>query len=181
MRLLGLILAFALAGNCLGAESASIPRANEPTYVGKTLGEWIALTKDKDEKVRANAAYALGSIGSVAKTAVPALTELLTDKDEWVRHHAAEALGAIGPDAKTAIPALTKLLKDTAEHVGWTAASALGKIGPAAIPALTELLKDENELVPRWLLQPWGIFPPSRICSRTKTNGFGCTLLKRLA
>ena len=38
---------------------------------------------------------ALGQIGPEAKTAVPALTEVL--KDEWVRRTATVALGEIGP------------------------------------------------------------------------------------
>jgi HEAT repeat protein len=85
-------------------------------------------------------------MGPEAKTAVPALTELLKDDDEWVRRAAAWALGKIGPEAKTATPALTELLRD--KWVRQTAASTLGNIGPeakTAIPALTELLQDTDK------------------------------------
>ena len=122
-----------------------------PSYQGKTLSEWIALTKDKDEKVRSEAAWALVRIGSEAKSAIPALTELLKDKDGLVRWAAIETLGKIGPEAKTAVPALTELLKDRDDNVQW-AAKSLGMIGPdakAAVPALTELLKDKDVDV-RW-------------------------------
>ena len=52
MKTLSFLLAVAFAGVCLGAETAPTPQAKEPTYEGKTLGEWMALTKDKDAKVR---------------------------------------------------------------------------------------------------------------------------------
>ena len=45
-----------------------------------------------------------GTCCSGAKTAVPALTELLRDRDREIRQAAAEACGTIGPEAKTAIP-----------------------------------------------------------------------------
>ncbi len=82
------------------------------TYEGKTLDEWMALTKDKDLSGRYDAALVLGGIGYEAKAAVPALVELLKDKEPVVRKEAVLALGNIGSDAKIAVPALMGLLKD---------------------------------------------------------------------
>ena len=90
----------------------------------------ISVLKDMDRKaglsVRQAAAKALGKIGPEAKTAIPALTELLKDKE--VRLDVAEALGKIGPEAKTAVPALTELLKDEKQQVQDAATEALKKI-----------------------------------------------------
>ena len=132
------LVAVALLDVCLGAEP---PQGKEPTYHGKTVSEWIARTKDKDERVRRAAAKALGEISPAA---IPALVELLKDKSKDSQEAAIEALRKIGP---VAIPALMELLKDKTAGVQVAAASALGKIGVAAIPALTELLK-ENKGIP---------------------------------
>jgi hypothetical protein len=50
IRTFSLLLIFVLCGVCLGTEPASSPKPpeKERTCEGKTLGEWIALTKDKD-------------------------------------------------------------------------------------------------------------------------------------
>ncbi len=158
----------------LSPDPGSTSPGKEPTFKGKTIGQWIALAKDnhpavqqeavkvlenlgpaaipaltellkdKDVEVRFVASWALGNIGPDAKKAVPALTKLLRDKDRQIREVTAKALGKIGPEAKTAVRTLTELLKDGDEPVRKAAAEAVGKIGPAAIPALTELLKDKG-------------------------------------
>ena len=53
------------------------------------------LLKDAETSVRWRAAQTLQMMGPDAKTAIPALTELLNDKDENVRKAAAEALEKI--------------------------------------------------------------------------------------
>ena len=103
MRLHSLILTLTLAAVCVGAEPAPTPRANEPTYEGKIIGEWKALTRDKNANIRAQATEALGN-SLEAKAAVPALAEMLKDRDWKVRRTAIEALGKIGPEAKAAVP-----------------------------------------------------------------------------
>ena len=87
----------------LGHGAAPPPhRAGEPrrvqkgaAYGGKTVGEWVVLTKHQDKRVRVDAVSALGEIGPAAKAAVPALTELLNDNDEDVRRAAASAVKKI--------------------------------------------------------------------------------------
>jgi hypothetical protein len=151
LRVLRSLLSRVLVGAWFGEpEPASGSRDKQPGYAGKTLGEWVALTKDEDKLVRYDAAWALGKIGSEARIATPALTELLKDLDADVRYYAALALGNIGRDAKTAIPALVELLEDMDEDVRRAVAEALGYIGSeakTAISALTEVLGDENESV----------------------------------
>jgi hypothetical protein len=56
-----------------------------------------AALKDKSADRRAGAAYALGLIGSEAKTALPELLELLKDDDVGVRRQASFAIGRIVP------------------------------------------------------------------------------------
>ena len=143
---------------CLAAQQIAFSQQTDgkdalpaaPSYEGKTFGEWLALTKDKNDKVRADAASALKKFRPQAGIAVPVLVDLLKDKDEMVRGAAAYALGAIGPAAKTAIPSLTGLLKDESDYVRRASADALGEIGSEAkivIPALTRSLKDQYEEV----------------------------------
>ena len=115
MGVFTLLLPLALVGVCVGAEPMPPSRSQDTTYMasrfqdttymGKTLGELVALTTDKDKHARQAAAYALGNTPSDAKTAVPALSKLLEDKEQDVRKAAASALGWIGHDAKAAVPA----------------------------------------------------------------------------
>lgn len=102
--------------------------------------------------MRTSAAQALGQIGPEAKTAVPALAELLKDAESYVRSTAAGALGQIGPEAKGAVSGLIELLKDTESWVRSNALDTLGKIGPEAkpaVPALVKLLKESRGEHPR--------------------------------
>jgi HEAT repeat protein len=98
--------------------------------------------------VRSSAAYAVGSIGAEAKTALPQLVSLLQDSNAEVRSSAAYALGDIGAEAKTALPQLVSLLQDSNADVGRSAAEALASLGAEAktvLPQLVPLLQDSNE------------------------------------
>ena len=81
----------------------------------------IAVCKDDklDEQVRFQAIYALASISSKSKSAIPALIELLADKDPNVIMTAIQALGSLeepGAPAEQAITNLTRNM-DVAESV----------------------------------------------------------------
>ena len=96
--------------------------------------------------VRQAAAETLEQMRFQAKTAIPALTELLKEKNEDVRWAATQALGNIGT---TAIPTLMELPKDKNGTVRRAAAEALGLIYPkakTAIPALAELQENDAEI-----------------------------------
>ena len=157
-----LLMVLVLVGVCVGADEKPTVQGKEPTYEGKTVSEWIALTKDKDPKARATAARALGGIDSEAEVVVPVLVRLARDRSfQFETWQAAEgALEKFGPPA---IPALIKLLKNTDTNVRHAAVQALGRIGPeakAAVPALTELLKDKNDQVRQAAAQSLGNVGP---------------------
>jgi HEAT repeat protein len=101
--------------------------------------------RDKKGQPRLHAIIALGSMGPVAKQAVPILRDVLDDPDPFTRHYAAEALGRIGADV--AIPDLVRLLQDSEEHVRSKSIGALGSLGQKALPALTAALEDNQPVV----------------------------------
>ena len=123
-RLLCWALFFAalLAGQAAAQDKA-------PTHEGKTVGELVAMLKDKDYLVRYRAVIALEKVGLAA---VPALIDALKDKDYLVRQWAAIALGFIGVEAKTALPALIDALKDKDSGVSSRAGAALKEIDSEA-------------------------------------------------
>src|SRR5437899_638552 len=77
---------------------------------------------DPQDRVRAEAAYALGRIGSGWPEAAAALAKALGDGEERVRKAAAWASGQIGSDAKAAVPKLIESLKDPDADIRRTAA-----------------------------------------------------------
>jgi hypothetical protein len=106
--------------------------------------------QNRDEIVRLNAASALGSMGVVAKAAIPDLISTLKDSSSIVRSSAASALGGMGLEAKSAIPALSAALQDEDRLVRFIAALTLSNMGIEAkstIPVLTEALQDKDSSV----------------------------------
>jgi serine/threonine-protein kinase len=90
---------------------------------------WVESLKHSHVAVRAEAARALGDLGSAAKGAVPALVAALDDTDAEVRGGAVRALERIGSQATPAIPKLIRLSKsDESEPVRQLALHALGNI-----------------------------------------------------
>ncbi|GAB1539354.1 hypothetical protein NUACC21_20200 [Scytonema sp. NUACC21] len=104
----------------------------------EAINTLLALLEDKSSSVRANAAEALGKIGSEA--AISSLIKLIEDPGSSVRARAAYALGQIG--SEEAIPSLIKLIEDPEIDVGYLSALGLGKIGSeAAISGLIKLIE----------------------------------------
>jgi len=92
----------------------------------------------------------MGSLGPVAKPAVPALVAALDDTSETVRMVAVGALGEIGIPATLVIPALVKALRDPAQTVRHRAVSQFAfSIPPsdAVVPHLKQLLEDKDRSV----------------------------------
>ncbi len=91
-------------------------------------------------------AHALGQLGSLARPAVPNLTDLLTDPA--VRSEAVVALVSIDADqAPKVVPLLIKDAQATDEKLRQAAMLALARLGPAAapvVPSLAILLKDPS-------------------------------------
>ena len=104
----------------------------------------IKKLRDPDEKVRQQAAWALGVHRD--RTAVPPLIAALKDTNGEVRASAAGALGDIGD--KRAVTPLIAALKDTSGEVRARAADALGYIrDKRAVIPLIDLLKDPDRIV----------------------------------
>ena len=102
--------------------------------------------RDEDSMVAADAARALGALGSRASPSVRALVKTLSHEEPHVRIYAAEALASIGPKAGAATNYLARALSDPSPGVRWAAGEALAGIGPtaqSAVPQLIEALKDE--------------------------------------
>jgi HEAT repeat protein len=116
----------------------------------RAIPELIALLKDPDAEVRANAAIALYNLPSESNTVVPALIEALKDPNAEVRAEVVTALGNMGrTDAFIELlNALTNASKDENSTVRSNAAIAIGNIGSEeAIPVLIEALKDPDSEV----------------------------------
>lgn len=148
MRVLTLVLISSLAA------SSAVPFAaaqnKEPVYDSKTISEWVALLKDKEDKVRLKAAFSLRQLGPEAKAAVPTLIGILKDKNVDVRREAAFALQRIGSAVKPAIPALIDALQDSDAYVRFWSITALAEFGTdarAALPALKKILKEADPLL----------------------------------
>ena len=112
----------------------------------KLLPSLVAATRDQDPQVRCRAATALGERGPAARTAVPALVEML-EKEElaWIHGYTALALGNIGPAAAPAVPALEKALRTGNPGERQRFVFALGRIQrEKAVPMLIEMLQDPN-------------------------------------
>ena len=127
--------------------------------VEKDLPALIKALGDKEEAVRLNAAYELGTVGGAA---VPALIEIWQEAsrsgvETESFQHTTYALSAIGAPA---VPALIDTLQDENESIRASAAYALGDIGNAAqeaVPSLTQALEDESAWVRRHATEALGL------------------------
>ncbi|MBG1258380.1 HEAT repeat domain-containing protein [Nostoc commune] len=159
----------ARAANSIGEISRAIKKitnkslqeviGNEET-INELVGIFITTLKHQDVQVSASAAYALGTMGSGASTAVPTLINLLKDKkqDVIVRAKAAETLGNAdlkGSSNREAVSALISTLneKETkkidASFLRASAALALGSMvsdPKIAVPSLFTDLKVNDVL-----------------------------------
>jgi HEAT repeat protein len=95
---------------------------------GSTIAELIQNLGDADQLVRIHAATVLGSMGSAAQAAVPALITLLHQDDLQGRKLAALTLGEIGPVAEEAVPALFAAADDEDEGLSELAVWALEEV-----------------------------------------------------
>lgn len=125
------------------AADAFIDLAPDTESIQRSL---MRALRDEDSMVAADAARALGALGTRASPSVRPLVKALSHDEPHVRIYAAEALASIGPKASAATKALARSLSDPIPGVRWAAGEALGGIGPAAqsaVPQLIEALKDE--------------------------------------
>jgi HEAT repeat protein len=99
------------------------------------------LSDEREADVHATIANALGTLGSYALEAAPALVRLLDDEHETVRQSAASALGALGTRSPLVVPALVHALDDKDHDVRAAAAEGLARAGPAAASGAAPLLR----------------------------------------
>jgi HEAT repeat protein len=110
------------------------------------VSESLSLLDDKDSKMRANAALALGELGNATPAVVSGLLSLLDDKDSNMRGNAALALGELGNVTPAVVNGLLSLLDDKDSNVRLNAISSLIKLknsDPVVISSLLSLLVDK--------------------------------------
>lgn len=138
---------------CLGSMLVGLSQTGPvPAQSKKKAMDLVKDLKDKDPKVRINAAEELGRLASIrladAKSALPALKAAQRDPDSGVRKAVLEAIGAIDPEPKTYVPILIDALKkDKDATVRLSAVTALGQIGPPAKTAVAALVEVQKSLV----------------------------------
>jgi hypothetical protein len=154
---------------CAGCLTARHPEANEPSYQGRQLSEWLR-DFDNYNQPPENQAMAAEAMGHIGSQAVPFLVECLgqsqskryqlelqkwrvkqsanespSDRPSNPRHEAMAGLDALGSLASDALPALEKLLRQDPPDLG--ALYVATRIGPAGVPLLTKSLTNEVKAV----------------------------------
>jgi HEAT repeat protein len=119
----------------------------------------VPLLRNPDPWLRANAAEALGVIGSPKSRAVPEIARLLSDDSLWVRASAAWSLGHFGPEARKTVGPLTIALAEELRRDPVLAAAdtrvrvanlvfALGRLGKSAaqaVPVMISVIYDGDD------------------------------------
>jgi len=114
----------------------------------RSLPQLISLLQDRDVLVQFQAAYALGSLGPEARSAVPALRQMLRSDDADQTEIATFVLARISPDPEIE-PAVPQLIATMQGGNGWVArfnaAVALLKLGREETKARA-VVRDEVSL-----------------------------------
>lgn len=124
------------------AEMSELPERQAPVAVARL----VEALKDESWRVRANAAVALGFLGTGSSDAWRGLAEAVEDSDARVRGAAAYSLGKIEVRPSDTVVILSKLLiEDPVPDVRVLAAGGLAPVGrTSAVPALVAALSDQN-------------------------------------
>jgi HEAT repeat protein len=110
-----------LAGGC--------GKIQPPLAGGKPVGHWVQALSDPDAKMRKEAVFKLGNVGSSDASVIPALIGALKDSDSRVRCEAILALLKSGRDAQQAIDPLGEMqLHDRDAKVREFAAKGLRRL-----------------------------------------------------
>jgi HEAT repeat protein len=112
------------------AVCASGCQNSQPTLSGgKPVSHWVQALRDPDPKVRKEAAFKLGNVGTLDPSVLPALIEALKDRDAGVRREAILALLKCESESREADSALEDLRDhDPDPEVRRYAAKALVKL-----------------------------------------------------
>lgn len=112
------------------------------------LPVYIDLLGDEDADVRWYAAWTIGNMGPLAKTAIPRLSSLLQDDNSLIRHSTVHAIASI--EGREGVDLVLSLMKDQEPPVRRRVANLLGESGQkseAVLSALREALNDPDEQV----------------------------------
>jgi hypothetical protein len=122
---------------------------------------------DEPQEVRQRAVHFLAVLGPDARSAVPALLDLVSDSDSRVRFEVAFVLGRIGVDVPEVRAALTNMLADSRRYVRFSAAISLwsfDRTNAAAIERVEKLISLKDLSWPSICLMKFGadakIFAP---------------------
>lgn len=131
----------------------------------------MLVEKDKDVRVRIEAAVASWRVTNEAPPAVAALIAALKEKDVTVRQSAAQGLGLIGAPAAEALPLLREAIKERDVGLRREAAFAISQFGDQARSAQAPIrmaLEDRDAGV-RW----WGAMAALNIDLTDRTASTG--------
>lgn len=136
----------------------------------EVVGKILAMASERDPKMRAASASALGTIpddariGTLSQQTVDTLSVLLEDHEEKVREVAAKAIGRHGRSASPYVEQLHKLARfDDSPRVRANAAEAIGKtsnIPERSIQVLRRVLRDRKSIVVERAVWSIGEFGP---------------------
>ncbi len=116
-----------------------------PTYLSKTVREWIELRQSRFEYTARHAEMMLEKL---VDKRLPKVVDALKDKDFGIRRAAIELLANAGPGAREAIGALSDCLVDGDASVRLAAKEALSRIDrKEAVSLLERRLDSENPTV----------------------------------
>lgn len=131
----GIVLTFQAIGPAAGVDVAKVVTALERSLA-------------RDESVlQRDAAFALGRIGTAAKSALPRLQKLSVDGETEVRIAALGALRVIDGASESVVRVIEKSLSDKVDSVRWAAIEALGVMGSkVAVPLLIPFVTSEDKV-----------------------------------
>lgn len=130
--------------------AAAALKSIDLTSARQVMTHFMPRLQEQDAQQRRTACAVLGSLGPVAKPAVPALLAAGHDPDELVRRNALMALASIGIPSPPIVAALLEGLRDSSSLVRQTAVTQFAFTVPLTQPvvtAVTPLLNDPNRSI----------------------------------
>lgn len=124
----------------------------------------VAQARTGPAPARVEAIRQLGAMGDAARSAVPALIELLDDPEERVRRMAAVALEQIGPPAKEDLGCIGKALAGKGKFGRLYALryhASAEKVDRTQLPALVTLLDEADPEIREATVRALGFFGPN--------------------
>ncbi len=130
--------------------AAAALKSIDLTAARRVMTHFMPRLQEQDAQQRRTTCAVLGSLGPVAKPAVPALLAAGHDPDELVRRNALMALASIGIPSPPIVAALLDGLRDSSSLVRQTAVTQFAFTVPLTQPvvtAVTPLLNDPNRSI----------------------------------